>query len=334
MKHTMKMSDFNELFREDPWLEIAVGSYPSTARRLYQIDDRFWVSVDHIGRRLFFIQEKGHVDNLVTEKVAFVEIQYLHLQQNITRVCCILEDQNLKEMFSLVAKDIAHHCSAYSGQELFRRFYNRIQSWGEFLKPSRSGIGFQRLMGICSELYVLESIFLEILNPVDAITAWGGPNGNNQDFAFNGIVVEVKSTLHGEKRIVTISSEHQLDSGDDQCFLLHTVLSPSKAANSFSFKDIISRIESKIIEYPHVLSDFRIKISQQFGKASESELDISFVIKELDVFLVDKNFPRITPSSIGTKEISHVKYKINLTNISPWCGVKEIKEIITGGHSK
>lgn len=45
---------YQEFFKDNPWEGIDVGSYPSSARRLYKEDASYEVSVNLEGRFLFF----------------------------------------------------------------------------------------------------------------------------------------------------------------------------------------------------------------------------------------------------------------------------------------
>ncbi|MDT7526723.1 PD-(D/E)XK motif protein [Pseudidiomarina sp. GXY010] len=325
------MNESSGPFRDDPWSDMNIGLYPRSARRLYQNDDRFWVSIDEHGRRLFFVEENGAYEQSRLEKVAFVEIHHYQPKQGVTRACCVLEDTNLLDMFTIVAKDVAYRCSDYTGQKLFKNFYARIEAWGNFLKPARSGIGFKRLMGFFSELYVLKTLFADWLPAEQAIQAWGGPSGNNQDFLYNGVSVEVKSTLYGEKKVVTISSEHQLDSDGEQCFLLHISLSLGNTFNSLTLRDLVTEIELTLTEDAQALSDFRVKVAQDFGQASRIELDTPFLIRELNIYNVDNHFPKLTPKHIQYSEISGVKYRLNLTGLGIWGEFIELREVLRNG---
>ncbi|MGQ4277609.1 PD-(D/E)XK motif protein [Pseudidiomarina sp. E22-M8] len=324
-------SNFDDLFRDDPWEGIEIASYPRSARRLYQQDDRFWVSRDEQGRRLVFVEEQGTYSSTYGDKVAFVELHHFQLSNGKTRVCCILEEESLNDMFGLVVKDIAYRCSQSKGQKLFESFYKRVAAWGSFLKPARSGIGYKKLIGFLSELYVLKQLFLANLNSENAIDSWGGPEGKNQDFLFNGITVEVKSSLLGERRYVKISSEYQLDNKDGEGYLIHTVLSPSDVGGSTCIKELVQLIESEISESAQATSDFWVKISTNYGSASAKELETRFSIKELNVYCVDEKFPKITPEMLLFQEVSKVKYQIDLTHLIPWGDLNQLKGLIKGG---
>lgn len=324
-------NNFDLSFRDDPWNGIEQGTYPNSARRLYKEDDRFWVSRDELGRRLMFVEEHGNYTSTFGDKVAFVEIQHFQTANGKTRACCILEDDNLNDMFALVVKDIAFRCSTYSGQMLFEKYYQRLKAWGSFLKPARTGIGFKGLIGFLSELYVLKEIFLKNLPAKEAIEAWCGPDGKHQDFLFNGLAIEVKSSLYGEKKQVQISSEHQLDVEVKTGYLLHIVLSPSILENSECITSLVSKIEEMIDSSAQAKSDFWVKISNSFGKATTNELETRFSIMEANVYAIDQGFPRIIPSNLEFTEISNVKYRLDLTHLPVWGGAKQLMELIEYG---
>lgn len=327
----MTTNSFQTFFRDDPWCGIERGAFPSAARRLYQEDDRFWVSIDIQGRRLFFAQEVGDYTESLPEKVAFVEIEHIKNLNGKTRACCILEDDTLQDMFTLVAKDVAYRCSAFQGQEFFNNIYKRISSWGSFLKPERTGVGFKKLIGFFSELYVFKTLFLNSLAPNEAVKSWGGPEGSNQDFLWNGVSVEVKSTLQGEKKIIKISSEYQLDHQNEKCFLLHVCLSPTAQTSGSSAEEIIEEIQRNLAAFPEALADFRVKSGLTYGKMSLAEIQAKFIVTEVQAYLVDDNFPKLTRSAIEFKEISNVKYNVDITSLRAWGTALDLRQEIKHG---
>ena len=48
------MNDIEKFFNDDPWQHINSPIYPN-GQRLYQKDERFWVSMDASDRLIFFL---------------------------------------------------------------------------------------------------------------------------------------------------------------------------------------------------------------------------------------------------------------------------------------
>ena len=61
---------------------------------------------------------------------------------------------------------------------------------------------------------------MEAISPSDAVLAWNGPKGHEQDFSYNGSLLEVKCQLSSRDRIVNIASLEQLDGVSGQILLM------------------------------------------------------------------------------------------------------------------
>ncbi|MFT6604159.1 MAG: hypothetical protein ACJARO_001678, partial [Bacteriovoracaceae bacterium] len=119
---------YHEFFKDNPWEGIDVGSYPSSARRLYKEDPRFWVSVNAEGNFLFFVEENGNFDFDVVNRLDCLSIQLDQISDK-TRLVCTLKDAEMFDKFRTIAKDVAAYSSEYSGLSLFRSVISRIYSW-------------------------------------------------------------------------------------------------------------------------------------------------------------------------------------------------------------
>ena len=87
-----------------------------------------------------------------------------------------------------------------------------LSEYLEFFAQRRNLIlSEQSQLGLLGELIVLEEIFAHVSDSSRAISAWQGPMGKPQDFAFrSSFGLEVKCRL-GLDNSVVISNEQQLD---------------------------------------------------------------------------------------------------------------------------
>lgn len=325
------MNNYDHLFNDDPWDSLINTCYPE-GRRLYLNDDRFWVSVDSFGRIMFFVHENIESDIQSLDDLNSLEISIDSNFKKATRLCCTLIDfdEDLKGKFSIVAKDVAHSCSKYVGEELLSKVLLRMKSWADFLKPTRSGLEYSEYVGFWGELYVMSNYLLKYYSPIDAVRFWVGPEGKKQDITLNSTAIEIKTSMSGDSRSIKISSLDQLDKVTPSLFLLHLVGSPSVKGEGYSLKSLYDDCldmlevdsESKIL--------FLNKVFQLYGRANSNQLNSCVSIISERIFDVKDDFPSLTRKNIPLS-IINLKYEILLSEIGRFESVDSIKNVVKYG---
>jgi hypothetical protein len=315
------------LFKSDPWEGIVKGSYPLKARSLYAKDDRFMVSTDDRGRRLFLVKDILCLPQNLPDKLFGLELNYTETTPN--KLECFLDDEQLQHQFIIVAKDLAYCCSSLKGEEFFNEFFKVLYSWSAFLKPSRQGLGWRKYLGFVGELFQLREL-LKFLPPAECIDSWNGPDNKKQDFAFGDFSVEVKSSASGDSNEVIISSLEQLQSTVPNLLLnvlrfQEDLLTEGEFTLEQLYKDIEDEIKCDFV----AAREFAKKASKLYSKASREELLKPMVLVEQTLYKVKDNFPRLTPESINQPGVLSVNYRINLNSAVDYIVDKTLQEIIS-----
>lgn len=306
----------DEFFNEDPWGEIDSPCYPE-GRRLYLNDARFWVSIDDDHRLLFFVQDEGADKIKPLENLSGLEVSTESYSGSQLRLVCRLTEPTSEtaEKFAIVAKDVAFHCSRYSGVQLFIKTQERIRSWADFLKPSRGGLSDSEFVGLFGELFVLAEHILPHLRASDAIRAWIGPDDKKQDFTFNKAAIEVKTTFSGDKQTIPISSLDQLDRITESLYMLRVIASPSADENGFCLEELYERCLRMVAHDFSAESNFLQKVSIKYSQASDSQLTSHYVIADMVTYEVLDDFPKLTSSSVQPG-IRDARYEIGVSDIA------------------
>jgi hypothetical protein len=327
----MTTSNYSQFFNDDPWQDLNTSCYPE-GRRLYLNDSRFWVSIDDAGRIMFFVHEEGKSNLKTLENLASINLKIDHSFADATRFCCTLavSDDDLKHKFSIVAKDIAHSCSKFSGNELLSKVQLRIKSWANFLKPTRTGLSDSEYVGFWGELYVVSRYLMKLHSPKDALRFWVGPLGKKQDITLNTCAIEVKTSMSGDSRSITISSIEQLEKVTSSLFLLHLVGSPSSDSKGLSLKDLYESCIETFQDDMETETLFLNKISQSYGKANNEQLNNRILIITETLFAITDDFPSLTRANIP-KAVTKVKYDVLLSDIGEFESSKSIAEVIRHG---
>ena len=327
----MAMNSYESFFKDDPWSEITEPSYPQ-GRQLYLNDDRFWVSKNKDGYIQFFIHEKEIIDIKNVENLAGVDVSICSFNQNSSRLICTLttDDREIKEKFSIVAKDVSYSCSKYHGTQLFLKVQDRIKSWANFLKPTKTGLSQSEFIGFWGELFTLSDILMKWLLPADVVRFWIGPEGKKQDITLNSIALEIKTSVSGDSRTIKISSMEQLERITSSLYLLHIVANPSDKEHGFSLEMLYQKCLKSLAYDLGAETLFIKKASELYSKASESQLNENFSIVSLSLFNVNDTFPFITSDDVKLG-ISSVSYEILISSLKAFEVTDSLEEILKNG---
>tara|TARA_B100000780_G_scaffold66793_1_gene44014 strand:+ start:21 stop:989 length:969 start_codon:yes stop_codon:yes gene_type:complete len=320
------MNELENFFNNDPWENITAPVYPN-GQRLYQKDDRFWVSMDSSDRIIFFIRESGKYTIKKLPTLSGLEISIDYGTEGETRLICTLTEPLLRDKFSIVAKDVAHTSSKFQGDRFLEECKTRIISWADFLKPSRKGLTKPEWFGFWGELYILTQILVPATDSSDAIKFWIGPDGKKQDFTFNNTALEVKTTISGEPNSIKISSLDQLHKVTKKLYLLHLHINFSNDLMALSLRDMYEHMEDILKEDIDSRTRFLNKTSSLYGKASEEQLETKFNFIALESYDVKDGFPKLTNDSTHSA-ITSVKYDLNPSSLKSYLVELDIDELL------
>lgn len=321
------MSEIEKFFNDDPWQHITSPIYPN-GQRLYQKDDRFWVSMDESDRLIFFIREPGKYTIKKMPTLNGLEISVdLESIDGETMLVCALTEPLLKDKFAIVAKDVAYNSSKYKGDIFLEECKTRIISWADFLKPSRKGLTKSEWIGFWGELYMLTQIIKPSINASDALKFWIGPEGKKQDFTFNNSALEIKTTLSGDPNSIKISSLDQLHRITENLFLVHLHINFSNDAIALSLNDMYTSMENSLEDDIDSKTKFLNKASSLYGKASEEQLEEKFNFLGMEVYEIKDGFPSLTNENTMSA-ITAVKYSLNPSSLKLYLTDLNFEELL------
>jgi len=329
--NTKMTSDLASFFQDNPWAVIEEPCYPE-GRRLYLQDERFWVSIDKNHRLLFFVQDRGGESVKPLQNIAGLDVSIDSMGNGEYRLVCTLTDLDpeLSDKFATVAKDIAFHCSEFAGKRLFRKAQERIKSWANFLKPSRSGLSKGEFVGFFGELYAISDQLFDVFSESNVINGWIGPDGKRQDFSLGDLAIEIKTSLSGDQRAVTISSLDQLDRVTERLLLLRVVAAPAAEGEGVSLGQLYEGIKERIKGDLDAENKFLNKASPFYGKATEQQINEKYQIIDVSIYDVQDGFPKLTRKDVCT-EILEAKYSISVNAIEKFRIASDLTEVTSDG---
>ncbi|MEH6671561.1 PD-(D/E)XK motif protein [Halopseudomonas sp.] len=222
------------------------------------------------------------------------------------------------ELFATVAADIARFLGfskSQSEQLLYQQFLGRVRSWQEFMQKGREGLSPEAELGLVGELFFLELLHGEgpMLNTI--IEAWKGPFHGLHDFELGYGAIEVKATLAKEGFPIRIMSLDQLD--DSQHAPLYLIgMRFSVSGTGLTLPALVDRLRSSYISDTSALQIFEdALLAAGYLDLHENLYTRSFSLKETRLYLVDSEFPRLTPFNLSPA-IRRAQYEVDLSIIS------------------
>ena len=196
---------WKELTMSDQWDDIGPSDGPGKIT-LRRADPRHPLDLfrgrDHEGNYLFCFSGKGEfVPHEALNRLNFANLKITleSKEEGIWDFTLRLLDKAEVDIFRALCADLM------KATEKLRRgddregvgiIVGRLHRWWQVLKMRREKRLTQKeIAGLFGELLLLRDTFLKNLSPLEAIGAWRGPLGEEQDFLYGDWLVEVKTQL-------------------------------------------------------------------------------------------------------------------------------------------
>jgi len=228
-----------------------------------------------------------------------------------------LTDNSLSSIFAVLCEDLFQTVSAIK-QELIliQALQNRFIQWKElFVMAKGSGLTLEKQIGLFGELYLLKKLFLRTGLLKEILSIWTGPETGIRDFEKNNCAIEVKTTHTHNHQKIRISSERQLDTTLLQYLFLFHLSIEKRNSDKNTLNTIVEEIYSILGENILLSNIFKRKLisAGYFEHHKQMYLNNSFLIREEDFYIIEKDFPRVEEKDL-MKGVGDVKYSIILTS--------------------
>ncbi len=223
------------------------------------------------------------------------------------------------DLFHALCKPLTRNISSASNSRTALTIaLNHLKRWQRFLAGEKPQLlSPWEVRGLFAELHFLRSLYTHLLDHNEALSAWIGPKGGNQDFVFRNTAVEVKTLSNKGPNLVNIASENQLESPAEKLYLTTSrIIESSELLSSISLNEMVQRIETDLTG-SSVLDEYQTKLAE-VGYAELHHYDNpSMQITETCVYGVTDGFPRIIRSQIPNG-IQNVKYQLQIDAAEPF----------------
>lgn len=316
----------------DLWDEIQPSVDPELLRTR-RVDPRhpldFFYGKDFEGRFIFSCHGSFSIENLPKPpSLTGVNISFLQ-GPSANELRLVLLEETQRDIFrALCANLMSTTMKLQKGEDTsgIKLILNRLQRWQELLKARKEKLlSITEVIGLYGELIFLRDFFLSKLSPFEALAAWRGTSGDEQDFIFGKWLLEVKTQLATADRKLQISSMDQLDTLSGQVLLCYQTLAVAekKILGAESLNSLISSISNQISNISQSAVDLFQSVLIDFGYMEREEYDfVSYILASRTYFEVGEGFPRIVPSIVPLG-VEDVRYCIRVAICEPFAVMED-----------
>ncbi|MGW3911145.1 PD-(D/E)XK motif protein [Streptomyces sp. NPDC005070] len=331
---------------EDEWreLESPQDTPGRSSLRLYPESPLdIFLSVSHPGRQrmLVFRADARSADPIVRSvgrlpKAAGIEMNLSAVSRVEYELQVILTADGLREVFNPLVTDVAETAkSAPAAAEALAAAVDRFERWQDLLRAvSRDGLSAEARRGLYGELLVLGDVLLTSLGQAEAIEAWTGPTGTNQDFQLSGLAIETKASVAKRPRSIRIASERQLDGTGTPALLLALAnLDERRGGSGESLNRRVEGIRQQLVS-PAVRARFDGLLVQVGYLPGQNDLyeEPRYTLRELRFWHVREGFPRLVESDLP-EGVGDCIYHVSTSGLDAYrATADEVKELIGGSH--
>lgn len=273
--------------------------------------DCFVGTIGMSGAKVFILELDNEikVHQNYLKRFVGVEIQVLPAINHSELVIILLEN-NLSDIFSYFIEDIINELVKVDNQNTaLTKITSKINYWKRLFSKMTGGILTpQQQRGLYGELLFLNELLDLNTDKAFVINGWHGPLGANQDFWYNGIAVEIK-TSKSNNPLIKISNEYQLDSSGLENLYVQFYKLNEYQGGAETLYSLISNIRKQLST--DILIQFNEKL-ENLGVNTENEEEynnISYSIGFERTYQITDNFPKIVRSNLNDA-LSAVSYEI------------------------
>jgi hypothetical protein len=240
-----------------------------------------------------------------------------------------LRDPRGKDVFTALAEDLAKKAVGGSEAEAASRVISALARWQRFLASLGRSLSDEARRGLWGELKIMEDFLIPYIGIEASMSSWKGPFGVSQDFQLSNLALEVKTRAARSPAVVRISSERQLQPEPwKHLFLIHLAVDEQDGAGE-TLPERISKLRGLV--RGHASAEFfedALLEACWLDAEEEKHRMRGFMVRELETFRVEGDFPRLTPAVLPPG-IGGVVYDLSLDAVAGFAVPrKEVEEIL------
>lgn len=300
---------------------LLLGESLTARHAMSEISSRLLAAIDAQNRRHLLIRLESHEGELHDDQSRGVRVSTRELvvqehgKGRYLDICCI--DTSGYGAFDLIGGEIASGLSAHGLSpaklvELVLAKWRRF--WGEL---PRQMLSREEQIGLFAELWFLSTWLVAQIGVKEAVIPWRGPFEGRHDFEWIGRSIEVKATTSIRGRIHHINGLDQLSPPVNGKLMLFSLRLREEAGASNTLPGLVALCREQIKIEPETLDLFEAALAKaNYSPTHEDEYaKLKLRVVDEGLFLVEKDFPRITVASFDAglpSGVERVEYEVNL----------------------
>ncbi|MBK5990426.1 MULTISPECIES: PD-(D/E)XK motif protein [Streptomyces] len=331
---------------EDEWRELeSPQNAPGRSRlRLYPDSPLdIFLTVSHPGRQRMLVlrADARSVDPIVRSvgrlpRAAGIEMSLSAVSRVEYELQVILTANELREVFNPLVSDVADTAKAApAATEALAAAVDRFGRWQDLLRAvGRDGLSVEARRGLYGELLVLGDVLLASLAQSEAVEAWTGPTGTNQDFQLPDVAIETKASAAKRPRSIRIASERQLDGTGTPALLLSLVaIDERRGGSGESLNRRVDGIRQQLTN-PSARARLDGLLIQAGYLPGHRDLydEPRYTLRDMRFWHVREDFPKLVESDLR-EGVSDCAYHLSTSGLDAYrATADEVKELIGGSH--
>lgn len=219
---------------------------------------------------------------------------------------------------TLCADIICYSETAADEAVALRQVAKRYKQWDKLLEHQRKSLMDESSRkGLFGELVFLNQVMDNGKSALPAVQGWVGPDGADQDFAYDGYWHEIK-TVGLATDSIAISSLEQLNTeAPGEIVVMRVDKCAPQHANARSLSEEVDLTIERVSSDSDALTLLENKLSK-YGYIDLPEYrEQKYHYSGRDRFLVDYDFPRLTSVNVPA-QVTAAQYSISLAGIVDW----------------
>ena len=248
-----------------------------------------------------------------------------------TDVELMLTDAQHRDIFDLLVRDLVEAAEQPEDEAVgVARLMVRLSNWQQLLRRlSPRGLSPEARLGFWGELWVLRDVLAPAIGIRDAISAWRGPMGADQDFQMGAVCMEVKTSAAHSLDRIPVASERQLEVPEDVALVLVGLSVDARIGHGETLGDMMRVVRSAAAGAGCMsMLDDRLEGGGCGGEDAHLHDDMGYSVRSLAPFLVGPGFPKLVSADLAIG-VSDVRYSISLASCRPhMMGAEDLGELL------
>ena len=232
-----------------------------------------------------------------------------------------LVNRDHEDIFSTLCEDLIFEVAEETDNYIIvNDVLERLSAWQLlFEKSSRQGLSDEMQRALYGECFFMRNFLKQNNNFSSCVDSWKGPERAVQDFQYGNWAVEIKTTQGKNHQKIHISNERQLDTSFVPFIYLYHLSLEVRVHHGETLNEVIGSLLSLLSNNARALNVFRLKLLE-FGYFDRHKIlydESGYTIRNLNVYKITENFPRITEEGLPP-EVGDVKYSLIIPANPTW----------------